>query len=163
MLSDGFLFNDNRYVRFGKSASQGKNGITAFVREDIYDELYMITEMDIKIGECVISKYEAQRCLVFSSCTLVKNYIPRIVIIDEYEKIIKDKLIRYVVSEPKEFADKETGEIKTYNLRRIEEGVHDIKLSPFDGCGCHEIEFAETTSAALGLDYMAIGNQVCHL
>lgn len=160
VLSDGFLFNDNRYVRFGKSASQGKNGITAFVREDIYDELYMITEMDIKIGECVISKYEAQRCLVFSSCTLVKNYIPRIVIIDEYEKIIKDKLIRYVVSEPKEFADKETGEIKTYNLRRIEEGVHDIKLSPFDGCGCHEIEFAETTSAALGLDYMAIGNQV---
>ena len=160
VLSSGFEFNGSRYVRFGKSASQGKNGITAFVVEDIYDELYKITQMDIEVDECVISKYEAQRCLVFSSCTLVENYIPNIVIIDEYEKVIKDMLIRYVVSEPKDFIDDETGEKKTYNLRRIEEGKHNIKLSPFDGCGCHELEFATTTSTALGLDYTAIGNQV---
>ncbi|MFX7845358.1 hypothetical protein ABTK14_24175, partial [Acinetobacter baumannii] len=62
----------------------GKDGITAFVCDEIFDELYMITQMDIEIDECVISKYEAQRCLPFSSCTLIKYYMPNIVIIGEY-------------------------------------------------------------------------------
>ncbi len=60
----------------------------------------------------------------------------------------------------REFTDKETGEKKKYNAREIEEGVKDIKLSPFDGCGCHEREFTETVSRQLGLDYDAVGTQV---
>ena len=159
ILDNGFRYNNIDYIRFGKSASQGKDGITAFVCEEIYDELYIATQMDIEIDECVISKYEAYRCLLFSSCTLVEDYIPNIVIIDEYEKVLKDQWIRYVVEKEKEFTN-EKGELKKYKSREIEEGYHDIKLSPFDGCGCHEKEFAETTSNSLGLDYMAIGNQV---
>ena len=81
ILSEGFTYNGVHYSRFGKSASQGKDGITAFVCDSIFDELYMITQMDIEIDECVISKYEAQRCLPFSSCTLIKDYMPNIVII----------------------------------------------------------------------------------
>lgn len=148
------------YSRFGKSASQGKDGITAFVCDSIFDELYLITQMDIKIDECVISKYEAQRCLPFSSCTLIKDYMPNIVIIDEYEKTLHDQFIKYVVEREKEFTDKETGTIKKYKSREIEEGYTDIKLSPFDGCGCHEKDFTENVSAQLGLDYNAVGVQV---
>lgn len=148
------------YSRFGKSASQGKDGITAFVCDSIFDELYLITQMDIKIDECVISKYEAQRCLPFSSCTLIKDYMPNIVIIDEYEKTLHDQFIKYVVEREKEFTDKETGTIKKYKSREIEEGYTDIKLSPFDGCGCHEKDFMENVSAQLGLDYNAVGVQV---
>ena len=160
LLYNGFNYNGRHYSRFGKSASQSKLGITAFVSDDIFDELYMITEMDIHIGECVISKYESQRCLPFSSCTLINGYIPRIVIIGEYEKVLKDQYIRYVISRNKTIIDKSTGEEKSVIVREIEEGYHDIKLSPFDGCGCHEIEFAYRTSSALGLDYTAIGDQI---
>ena len=59
ILDSGFTYNGIHYKRFGKSASQGKDGITAFICDDIFDELYMITQMDIERDECVISKYEA--------------------------------------------------------------------------------------------------------
>lgn len=160
ILDSGFTYNGIHYKRFGKSASQGKDGITAFICDDIFDELYMITQMDIEIDECVISKYEAQRCLVFSSCTLIQDYMPNIVIIGEYEKTLQNQLIKYVVEKEREFIDKETGKAKKYKSREIEEGYKDLKLIPFDGCGCHEKEFMENTSAQLGLDYNAIGTQV---
>ena len=56
ILNNGFTYNGIHYVRFGKSASQGKDGITAFVDERIYQELYFITQVDIEIDECEISK-----------------------------------------------------------------------------------------------------------
>ncbi len=160
ILDVGFTYNGIHYQRFGKSASQGKDGITAFVCDDIFDELYMITQMDIEIDECVISKYEAQRCLPFSSCTLIKDYMPRIIIIGEYEKTLQNQLIKYVVEREKEYIDKKTGKKKKYKSREIEEGYKDLKLSPFDGCGCHEHGFMENVSAQLGLDYNVIGTQV---
>lgn len=126
ILNDGFTYNGIHYSRFGKSASQGKDGITAFVCDEIFDELYLITQMDIKIDECVISKYEAQRCLPFSSCTLIKDYMPNIVIIGEYEKTLKNQLIKYVVEREKEFVDENTGKKKKYKTREIEEGLKDI-------------------------------------
>jgi hypothetical protein len=160
ILDKGFIYNGIHYSRFGKSASQGKDGITAFVCDLIFDELYMITQMDIPIDECVISKYEAQRCLPFSSCTLIKDYMPNIVIIGEYEKTLHNQLIKYVVEKEKEFIDNETGKAKKYKSREIEEGYKDLNLSPFDGCGCHEHGFMENVSAQLGLDYNVIGTQV---
>lgn len=147
------------YTRFGKSASQGKAGITAFVCDEIFDKLYMITQMDVEIDECVISKYEAQRCLPFSSCTLIHDYMPNIVIIDEYEKTLEHQFIKYVVEKEKTYIDND-GNIKKYKSREIEEGFKDLKLSPFDGCGCHEQEFMKKVSAQLGLDYNVIGTQV---
>lgn len=160
ILNQGFFYNGTRYKRFGKSASQGKDGITAFLTEAMFEELYRITQMDIAVKECVISKYESQRCLVFSSCTLIKDYMPRIVMIGEYQKVLKDQYIRYVTERQKEITDEKTGELKTIAVKEISEGCHDITLSPFDGCGCHELEFAQVTSKALNLDYTAIGNQI---
>ena len=160
ILDKGFLYNGIHYSRFGKSASQGKDGITAFVCDSIFDELYMITQMDIAMDECVISKYEAQRCLPFSSCTLIKDYMPNIVIIGEYEKTLHNQLIKYVVEREKEFIEEDTGKKKKYKTKEIEEGYKDLTLSPFDGCGCHEHGFMENISAQLGLDYNAIGTQI---
>lgn len=160
LLRDGFTYNGIHYSRFGKSASQGKQGITAFVCDGIFDELYRITQMDIPVEECVISKYEAQRCLPFSSCTIVPDYIPHIVIIGEYEKTLSGQFIKYVVEREREFTNKETGEHGVYNSREIEEGYRDLKLSPFDGCGCHEKEFMIKVQNALDLDYPPIGSQI---
>ena len=91
VLTNGFFYNGVHYSRFGKSGSQAKEGITAFVCDSIFDELYKITQMDLPMEECVISKYEAQRCLVFSSCTLVEDYMPNIVIVGEYQKELKNQ------------------------------------------------------------------------
>ena len=160
VLTSGFYYNGIHYNRFGKSASQAKDGITAFVCDEFFDELYKITQMDTPVDTCVISKYEAQRCLVFSSCTLIRDYMPNIVIIGEYEKTLKQQYIKYVAEQEKAFTDKESGEKKSYTAREIKEGYHDITISPFDGCGCHEKEFMEIVSRQLGLDYDAIGVQV---
>lgn len=160
ILNKGFTYNGIHYLRFGKSASQGKNGETVFVCDEIFDKLYKITQMDVEVDECVISKYEAQRCLPFSSCTLIHNYMPNIVIIGEYEKVLENQLIKYVVERRREFVDKNTGKKKTYNAREIEEGYKDLKISPFDGCGCHEHEFMKNISTQLGLDYDVVGVQV---
>ena len=120
----------------------------------------MITQLDIEIDECVISKYEAQRCLLFSSCTLIDEKLPYIVVVGEYTKILPNQYIRYVVEKNKEFIDKETGEVKKYKAREIEEGYHDIELSPFDGCGCHSHDLGESARTYLGLDYTPVGLQI---
>lgn len=156
----GFTLNGIHYSRFGKSASQGKQGVTAFVCDTLFKELYQITQMDIPVSECVISKYEAQRSLVFSSCRIIPDYMPRIVIIGEYEKLLPGRLVKYVTEVEREYTDKETGETKVYKSREIRQGEKDIKLSPFDGCGCHEKEFTKQVQKAFGLDYSPIGAQV---
>ncbi len=61
---------------------------------------------------CNFKVYEAQRCLPFSSCTLIRDYMPNIVIIGEYEKTLQNQLIKYVVEREKEFVDTETGKTK---------------------------------------------------
>ncbi len=160
VLADGFWYNGVHYNRFGKSASQAKDGITAFVCDAFFDELYAITQMDIAIDECVISKYEAQRCLAFSSCTLIKGYMPNIVIIGEFQKILKDQYIKYVTEKEKSFTDPETGRQISYRAKEIEEGVHDLTISPFDGCGCHERDFMEEAGRQMGLSYDAAGFQI---
>ena len=125
LLKNGFTYNDVHYSRFGKSASQAKEGVTAFVCDDIFDTLFQITQMDIGVDQCVVSKYEAQRGLVFSSCTLIHNYIPHIVIIGEYEKTLQNLLIKYVVEEEKSYIDNNTGEKKTYVAKEVAEGYRD--------------------------------------
>lgn len=160
LLEHGFTYNGTHYSRFGKSASQGKEGITAFVCDGMFDELYRVSQMDIPIKQCVISKYEAQRCLIFSSCTPIDDYVPNIVIVGEYEKLIPNQLIKYVVQRERTLTDKETGELKAYQSREIEEGCRDITISPFDGCGCHEEAFMNAVNGQLKLDYDPIGFQI---
>lgn len=160
ILQEGFSYNGVHFSRFGKSASQGKAGITAFVCDRIWEELYTVSQMDIPVERCVISKYEAQRCLLFSSCTLVPGYMPNIVIIGEYEKVIPNQFIKYVTESMKKYEDPETGEMKAYKSREINEGFRDIPISPFDGCGCHEEGFSRQIRSALGLDYRPAGVQI---
>lgn len=160
VLSDGFYIDNTHYVRYGKSASQGKAGVTVFVDEKYYPYLFESSQLGVSIEDCVISKYESQRNLTLSSCTIVNDELPYIVIVDEYTKTLENQYIRYVVESKKNIIDKETSQEKTITVREIKEGYHDIKLSPFDGCGCHSYEMSKKWSEAIGLDYIAIGAQV---
>ena len=160
MIRDGFCYNGVHFNRFGKSASQAKAGVTLFVSDDVYEPIMEASTLGLPPEQCVISKYEAQRCLILSVCTLIPAPLPHIVIIDEYTKNLPEQYIRYVTQERRTIHDKETGKERHFNARVVKEGNHDIKLSPFDGCGCHSSEMSELWSASIGLDYHAIGFQI---
>ena len=157
MLNNGFIYNGIKYLRFGKSASQAKQGITVFVADYIYDELMKVSMLDIDMKDkpVVISKYEAQRCLIFSTCVLLNISMPKIVIVDEYTKIIPNQKIRY--AEEVEF-ESENG--NKYKTKQIKEGIKDIKISPFDGCGIHCESLGWAAKEEIGLDYRPVGLQI---
>ena len=134
LLRSGFTYNGVHFVRYGKSNSQAKEGITLFLDEAVYPQMLEASQLGITVDKCVISKYESQRCLTLSTCTLIRAPLPYIVIVDEYTKALPDQQIRYVVEEPVTITDRETGEEKQIKTRRVNEGRRDISLLPFDGC-----------------------------
>ncbi len=142
IFNNGIEINGSKYFRFGKSNSQAKDGVTVFMREDVYEEMNVISHLELDVKETVISKYESYRNLIFSSSTAIPERLPYIVIVDEFTKIIPNQFIRYVVREDAEFKDEEEN-VKKYEKRKIEEGYRDLEISPFDGCGCHSSEIGK--------------------
>lgn len=140
LLRDGFACNNKKYIRFGKSPSQGKDGITTFIQEEYYEELTKRSKLGLDIEKCVISKYESYRSLIFSSCHILKEDLPNIVIVDEYEKLIPNQKIRCAKEKEIEQVDQNSGESKRYKNRVIIEDTTDISISPFDGFGLHTKE-----------------------
>ncbi|MDY8023395.1 RNA dependent RNA polymerase [Paenibacillus polymyxa] len=134
IIRNGFIFNNKKYVRY----SIGSEGVTNFVVEDISADLIEASQLGVKPDTVVTSKYEAQRNLLFTSCTFVKGRPPYIVIIDEYKKTLKDQYIRYAKLTPMTGIDKETGKEYNFTDKKIEEGYHDVEISPFDGFGVHK-------------------------
>lgn len=159
-IREGFICNGTKYVRFGKSASMAKNGITAFIDDNFYAELFERSQLGVHIDKCVISKYEAYRNLIFSSCTMVDAKIPKIIIVGDFDTIIPNQYVRYVEESKGKFTDKVTGEPKTYPKRDVKEGYMDVPLSPFDGMGIHTKEVSELWGSSLGLDYNPISYQI---
>ncbi|GKS09446.1 hypothetical protein YDYSY3_04460 [Paenibacillus chitinolyticus] len=162
LINEGFLYNGRRFVRFGKSSSQAKDGMTVFVDQSYYAGLMERSQLGVPVRQCVIPKYESYRCLIFSSCQFVETEkLPYIVMVDEYKKILPAQHVRYASIQDKEYTNPATGETNVYkNQKRIEEGYHDVGLSPFDGFGVHTKEVSEAFSRALGLDYTPAGYQI---
>jgi len=162
LLKDGFKYNDIQYVRFGKSGSQAKDGITVFIDKDFYDEMMERSQLGVTVEKCVVSKYESYRCLIFSTCQLVQEEkMPNIVLVGEYTKVLEDQYVRYAVEKDVEYYDKKTEQNKIYkNKRMIEEGKYNVDLSPFDGFGVHTPEMSEIFAKYMGKDHVSIGYQI---
>ena len=96
ILKEGFICNGVRFKRFGKSASQAKNGITVFISEEYCNELINRSFLDTKPNLCVISKYESYRNLVLSACEMIDLPLPYIIIIDDYEFLLKKQYLTQV-------------------------------------------------------------------
>lgn len=153
LLREGFEYDKRKYIRFGKSPSQGKDGVTTFIQKEFFEELTERSKLGLNIDSCVISKYESYRSLIFSSCTLVDNKIPNIVIVDEYEKTLFNQEVRYAQTKHIEYIDKNTGEKKiSKNQKEIKNGTTDVKLSPFDGFGVHTEEVNNLLSNTISED-----------
>lgn len=158
LFENGFYYNGVHYSRLGKSASQSKDGVTVFIVSSMLDEIMKISMLDMNVygTNVVIPKFESQRCLIFSTCTLLKNYkIPNIVVVDEYTKTLSGQDIKYA----KEI-EKENDDGRKYKVREITDGIVDVNLSPFDGCGVHDPSLGEEAGKEIGLDYRPVGLQI---
>jgi len=162
LLKDGFKYNNVSYVRFGKSGSQAKDGITVFIDKDFYVEMMERSQLGVKVDKCVVSKYESYRCLIFSTCQLIQEEkLPNIILVGEYTKVLENQYVRYAVEKDVEYYDKKTKENKIFkNKRLIEEGKHNVDLSPFDGFGVHTPEMSEIFAKYMGKDHISIGYQI---
>jgi hypothetical protein len=161
ILREGFIYKNKRFVRFGKSSSQAKDGITVFIEESVYSEMMERSQLGVNIDKCVISKYESYRCLIFSSCQIVEEKLPYIIIVDEYNKVIPNQNVRYAVQKDVEYIDKITKDKKVYkNQKFIEEGIKDIDISPFDGFGVHTREISEKFSKYISSDRESVLFQI---
>lgn len=159
ILKNGFYCNSIKFLRIGKSASQAKNGITVFISEDYFKSITERSQLGITPKSCVISKYEAYRNLILSACEIVDSPLPYIIIVDDYEKVLPNQYVRYVSTEPDEFEDEDGKKIK-YDKKLVKEGLHDVKISPFDGMGCHTEKISKLWKEAIGLKHDAISFQI---
>lgn len=144
ILRNGFKYSGVIYKRFGKSSSMARNSSIAFVSETIFDKLFNITTMGIDLKKpMVLSKFEAYRGLLFSSSEVIQDYLPYIVLINDYDKIIPDQDIKYTIEEDSEYKCKYTGQMKQSKKYPIYSGKDGVNISCFDGMGCHESEIGD--------------------
>lgn len=162
LLKDGFEYNNTKYVRFGKSSSMAKDGITVFIDENIYDEMMERSKLGVDVGKTVISKYESYRNLILSSCQFVdEKRLPYIVIVDEYETKIHNQHVRYAVKKDIEVIDEVTKQKRTFkNVRAIEEDKTDINISPFDGFGVHTKEISKVFNKYISNKHDSVLHQI---
>lgn len=150
LLEDGLVINGKLYELSERSASMTRQGIVSFVDSSIIEELNERISLGINIEETVLSKYMAYRGLMFSSCHCIENYVPKIIIIPDGYRIIKNQHIKYVVDEKIPYTDKETGEEREWVQKGITDGFHDIKINMFDGCGIHHPSITNEIGMRLG-------------
>lgn len=137
LITNGFIINGKKYVISERSASMTRNAILSFIQEDIENELNERIGLGIKIEKTVLSKYVAYRGLMLSSCHCIEDWIPKIIIVPDYIRTIKNQKIKYLIDEKTTYIDKETGEERDWTQKGVETGIMDYDINVFDGTGIH--------------------------
>lgn len=158
ILKKGVIVNNTKYKYWGKSASMSRSGILGFVSEEMYDIIEEYAMMEIKFDKTILSKFEAYKCLLLSSCFCVEEELPYMIVVDDYETVVKDVDIRYVDEQEIPYIDKKTGEEKIFKEKIIKSGKKDIDNCVNDGAGLIDINYAKHLS-----DYLDIGYDACIL
>lgn len=149
ILKDGFFVNGTKFVISESSSSMTRNAILSFIDFKIKYKIDEIIKMGNYVNETVISKYRAYRGLMLSSCFILENYTPKIIVTKEFTNVIKDVKIRYLADERSEFTN-EQGELINFNKKVIKDDVRDIEENCFDGCGIMHPVVAQKISSIFG-------------
>lgn len=156
VLRKGVMINGVRYKYWGKSASMSRNGILGFISEEVYEIIEEYAMMEIKFDKTILSKFEAYKCLILSSCECIDAEIPYMIVVDDYETTIKDVNVRYVAEQDIVYIDKNTKEEKVFKEKIIKEKVMDVSSCTNDGAGLIDISLAKKYSREyLNLEYDA--------
>ena len=133
-----------QYFAFERSASMSRNARLAFIRADVYGKVHSRMTLDMKIGDCQLSKLYAYNGLMFSSGTRIeapnlwRNH--SIVVIDNPKEIVRGVNVITV--------EDATGEGNVRKYERVEAKT-DIKVTLFDGEGLISKEFSEQIDKTL--------------
>ena len=150
LIREGFYLNNEHYVLSERSASMTRNSILSFVREEIIEQLDEVVTMGIHIGNEVLSKYYAYRGLMLSSCHCIEGWLPKVIVVPDKEIILPEQHIRYLYDNKTTFTDKE-GNVRDWVQKDVADGVRDIKLNLFDGCGIHHPAITDYVQMYLGI------------
>jgi hypothetical protein len=107
--------------------------------------------MDMGITKTVLAKLLAYRGLMFSGCFCIEDWIPKIIVVDDYSKVIENQNIKYIVDTEKEYIDKE-GQPKIWKEKGIEQGFKDVKINLWDGAGIHSSEITQYIKDTLDIE-----------
>lgn len=86
---------------------------------------------------------------MFSSCHCLEGYLPKMIVVKDFKTVIKNQNIKYVYDEKLSFVDKE-GRDREWVQKGIKQGVKDIKINAFDGCGICHPDIAKEISDIIG-------------
>lgn len=152
LIHHGFKVGKQEFVVSERSASMVRQGILSFVDRRIARELAKRITMGITFDKCVISKFSGYRGLCFSSCHCIEGWVPNIVVVPDCFLTIKDQHIKYVYDKKIKFRDKNTGAERDWTQKDITEGVRDITINAFDGCGIAHPKIMEEVRRRIGSD-----------
>ena len=105
LVVNGFNIGGQHFEYSERSASMVRTSILSFVDESIIEELDKRITMELKFDKTVLSKYYAYRGLMLSSCHCIENWIPKIVVVPDYFRVISNQHIKYVYDKETEFVD----------------------------------------------------------
>ena len=151
ILEDGFYINNNKYIMLGKSASMSRCGTIGFIDEKIFEAVDKRAMMGLEIDKTVLSKFEAYKHLLFSSCFCIEGDLPNIIVVDDYTRVVKDVSIKYV--EEKVTTYEKDGQKKEWREKIIKTGHKDISNDVADGSGLCSFEMAEKFRSILDIQY----------
>lgn len=137
IIRNGFTINNQRFELSERSASMTRNSILSFVDVSILQELNERVVMGIDVGEVVLSKYYAYRGLMLSSCHCIEGWIPKVVIVPDYMRVLPDQRVKCLYDREMQFTDKD-GNVRPWKQKDVKEITTDIELNVFDGCGIHD-------------------------
>lgn len=136
IILNGFIVNGVKYLMSEKSASMTRDSTLSFVMEQIESELSERVSMGVDVGKTVLSKYYAYKGLMLSSCHCIEDWVPKIIVVPDYYRIIPNQRIKYIYDKQSTYKDKE-GIEREWTQKDVAETTRDIEINAFDGCGIH--------------------------
>lgn len=152
LVIDGFYLNGVHFVMSERSASMTRNAILGFCDASVSEELDRHITMDLEIRETVLSKWCAYRGLMFSSCHCLEGWFPKTIVVDDYETVIKNQKLKWLVEEERTYISNATGEEQIWRTHGIEEGYKDVPINVFDGHGFIHPELVNQIQQIVGME-----------
>ena len=149
IVLNGFTLNGTHFSMSERSASMTRTGILSFVDDSVIEELDRRIAMGITFDKIVLSKYYAYRGLLLSACHMLEGFMPKIIVVPDYEGVVRDQHIKYAYDDTIEFVDSE-GRDRTWVQKNIGQKVADIEINAFDGCGIHHPSISRQVEEILG-------------
>ena len=131
---EGIKIRGRRFVLGERSASMVRQGVLSMVDASIAAELEERVTMGLQIDKTVLSKWYAYRGLALSSAHCVEDYVPKMIVVPDYNIVIPNQRIKHLTDKVTKYTNTDGKEFE-FTQKDIAEGVFDYKINAFDGVG----------------------------